>query len=981
VDFSGLNTKKVKDFKGSDPELTTCRKVLSQSREQLKAKDPLPKEWNESSTTFFSVLCYIEDKRPDIVILENVLNAPFKSARDLWFKLIDYSVEFEDCDTKDYYFPQTRTRKYLVAINNRLFSSAAGKESGDTTGKQVASLAASFLKSFKRRASVSVEKLLLSNTDKAVQLATQQMAHEVSGKKHRDISWAHSKTRHALVREANQLDDSHPFSGTKKTGETQFYDRTNMVLMNKQPPRVADVADINLLRGMKGRNAYDFRFKHKILDFSQNVDRNLGATPFGLSPCLTPSGASFITNQCRFVSGVEYFILQGLPHTMIHLSLETHENLKDLGGNAMTTTVVGATFLGAIMALRKHGIIDPAGKINKGVNRNQFEPITGSHDGLVGPFSAMPSSTFLDSSLVPVGFSTEDIKKATASEILYLTSQVRRYCYCHGVQMYSSEVLWRCKVCLTIRCESCKGNPPHDYERINNVPKAVGHEAAVLAIMTYFPCVVKAKFNRLATDLTKDFDQAVGERSKIAGKASSALKTAVFYYQQVRIAETISICYASASGFSLKVMIDTDSVTWYLYLDGHSDIGTALSATKCGIEQNPRANKGSALRDFCLRERPFARAKLTGMEADRVVPLEQDWTPWDFAQLYQPIHGSLIPDLFINVTRLPENHRQETLELGPMSPSHVSVSSKVHEILNTVYGTYKRRRQCDAAEESLYVLERHQGENLFLFKDPTRIGDPKLDTFVISNNPRLIQVHEHREILLSFGLRKENAENKMELHRLAVGTYQWPITMDGHWGGRTQFHSAQASPRMSSSLEKLSVAKELPKYMATSVCKEENRLIAEARFGIEGLPSHWILSKASWISEGKKWAYIPKSEQAELFKALAPIVPGMIWPMKRLETNVEIPQSSPCLDCSATLPPLHWVSKSLGSSLIPVHKLPDIATYEADLRKQLPSFEVHVQIPKFEQSKNFDTDVCASLRVGFNPSRIAHRALRLLPDV
>lgn len=951
VDFSPLNSKKKNKFATDAADLDMACSLIQKFRDAVLGKGALDKNMGQSDITFFSVLCYIDNEKPDIVILENVLSAPFHAAKNVWLKAVGYAAEYDDFDTKDYYFPQTRQRKYLVAVNTKLF--------GEDRATKIASQAISHLKSLHRRASTDVEKMLLTNSDKTIQLCTQQMEHEASEKKPRDVRWEHSKTRHAQVREEQSLGDSHPFSGMKKTGETAFYDRNNMVIMMKQPARVADFGDIYLLRGFVAPFPFDARFKVKIVDFSQNADRSSGTTPFGLSGCLTPNGASFITNQSRFVSGAECLILQGLPHTMTTLSLETHENLRDLAGNAMTTTVVGGMFLGVVMAMMEAGIFKTQGSVGG------FQPISDPNNELVGPFTAMPSSNFLVPALVYPSFSTEAYQDATVPAILKLAAQVRRYCFCRGIQMYSSAVLWKCKICSIIRCESCKGNPPHEYEKTDIVPRAIGQEAVALKIMGYFPRVVRQAFEGLAAELVKELDQTQTQNGGAVTSASSALGSAVFYYQRVYLAETISICYGSASGFSLKATISTDGVVWFLYLDAHSDLGKAMSPLTG--KQDEASRKASRLRSFLLRERPLARAELT-KAADHIVPREDEWAPWDYGELYRSMKDSRAFPLTIKVTKHLGANGLDTLELAPTSPVQGFVSPKTQQILDFAYGTYKRRQQCDTAEESLYVSELQ--EQLFLFKDPTRTGDPKFDTFVLSHNPRIIEVYEHREILLSF---VSPADVNMQLHKLPAGTYVLEVSLDGNWGETIRPQPSQGSLPASASLEKLSVAKDL--QVSSHVCRDDGRLLAEAQLHREALPSHWVLSKASWISEGSKWVYIRRCEQIELFKALAPAVPDMIRSMKRLATKVPIQQPALCLECATPVPTVHWI-RPQGESLYPVHKHQDIHDYEAGMRKQLPSFEVYLQL-----EKEGGTQKQVSVRIGFNPTRIAHRALCLLPNV
>lgn len=47
--------------------------------------------------------------------------------------------------------------------------------------------------------------------------------------------------------------------------------------------------------------------------------------------------------------GEEVLLLQGIPADDLILTKETEKNLKDLAGNAMSTTVVGACMLSALL--------------------------------------------------------------------------------------------------------------------------------------------------------------------------------------------------------------------------------------------------------------------------------------------------------------------------------------------------------------------------------------------------------------------------------------------------------------------------------------------------------------------------------------------------------------------------------------------------------------------------------------------------------
>ncbi len=90
----------------------------------------------ESGDTYFSMRDYCKVYRPKIVILENVVGAPWldgdikvktgrkNTERGLDFLMgeVDYATKFVLLDTKDYYIPHTRQRGYMICVDKRLFS-------------------------------------------------------------------------------------------------------------------------------------------------------------------------------------------------------------------------------------------------------------------------------------------------------------------------------------------------------------------------------------------------------------------------------------------------------------------------------------------------------------------------------------------------------------------------------------------------------------------------------------------------------------------------------------------------------------------------------------------------------------------------------------------------------------------------------------------------------------------------------------------
>ncbi|KAH8671353.1 S-adenosyl-L-methionine-dependent methyltransferase [Xylariales sp. PMI_506] len=551
------------DASGMDPE-----DVIS----KLQELEATLSDMGESDATFFSMLIYIFNHRPRIVILENVQNAPYETARDVWLKAVNYSSYFMDADTKNYYLPQTRRRKYLVAVSNDSFTDAA----------VVVRLWSRILKSLERRASSSIEEFLHENTDKEVRLGLQELEYSSQNRTIREVNWSRSEDRHEETRLRENIGRGNEICGLD---DKKPYDRVNRMILGSLPPRPKEVLDINQERGLTKYWPYSATHKCKVQDISQNVDRNSGSSPFGLTGCLTPAGGAWLTSQCRFVTGNEMLRLQGLPPGMTDMSRETHDQLKDLAGNAMTVTVVGAALLSAFVACFQSPDFRRS---------SSFQPISDSEtQGYIHPYSSVASNIqVLNLDLEPVGdFGTWKYQQASLDTVLFEGRKLRTYCYCNGTTHYSSRKLLKCTVCGTIRCTNCAGNPRHHFARFSEMPRPVGQEVAEHRILQYFPSTVYGLFPfSLAMELT----QGLGLEA-----SSQALSSAKFYFENVHFTETITLSYGSQTGFRIKVAIFEDRVDWYLHLDRHSALGEAVA-------------KNPILGDFFLRRRPFAKAILTG---------------------------------------------------------------------------------------------------------------------------------------------------------------------------------------------------------------------------------------------------------------------------------------------------------------------------------------------------------------------------------
>jgi site-specific DNA-cytosine methylase len=128
-------------------------------------------EGGESGQTFQGMLKWIDRAKPPIVILENVVGAPW----DKKVKLMEsygYAATWQRVDSKKYYIPHTRQRGYLVAIR---------KNAKNTVNQKRLNGWKATLKKLERPASASLDELMLSNDDPRVLRGRARLVQERSG--------------------------------------------------------------------------------------------------------------------------------------------------------------------------------------------------------------------------------------------------------------------------------------------------------------------------------------------------------------------------------------------------------------------------------------------------------------------------------------------------------------------------------------------------------------------------------------------------------------------------------------------------------------------------------------------------------------------------------------------------------------------------------------------------------------------------------
>lgn len=147
------------------------------------------------------MMSWVKNHQPPLVILENVCSAPWDRVAE-YFEKIGYSADYLRVDTKNFYIPHTRTRVYLLAVNQRN-SSLPGKWK-DSINK------------LKRPASSTLDAFLLPSDDPRIHQAREKLVSEsFNGVDRRTgrTDWGRCESRHQRARLEEELGLKRPLTG------------------------------------------------------------------------------------------------------------------------------------------------------------------------------------------------------------------------------------------------------------------------------------------------------------------------------------------------------------------------------------------------------------------------------------------------------------------------------------------------------------------------------------------------------------------------------------------------------------------------------------------------------------------------------------------------------------------------------------------------------------------------------------------------
>lgn len=651
----------------------------------------------ESTRTFFAALKLITMARPKTVILENVSGAPWDMYTKRIFPKIGYVARFVRLDTKDFYLPQTRVRGYLVAIDAERFGVGPATRIADDWKTSLSTTC-------RRPASAPVSFFLRAPDDPA----TIQAKADMESKAPFNSEWGLSSLRHLDERRRHGLGrDDNPFSmKAMRNGRLIFASYPShswLPFWGLQGSRVVDLMDI-VFAAAKTHNI-DLGYKTCVVDVSQNVDRTIkfparndktstANLNLGIIGCITPSGMPIVTDLLRPVTGTEALALQGMPVDELVISTETQAQLRDLAGNAMTVTVVGAATLALL-----HCITQVAGA------KEMLRPVesTDSRQGLYLDARQLEWESL--ASGVANTVATIDLR-----HLLAIAKNMVRMCYCP----MQGEELWTCNTCGTTACTACRGNPVHNFiPKMGRDPRESSQKGAI-SLRELLPKSLKLPGppSTILSALKSVKDQLY------CNTVSEILDDTIYYFDEIKVTEAVAVCYKAVNSIARLVLSAESMCCWYIYIAPWHSQRTRFS---------PKFNF----------DQPIARGRL--FDGTTSFP---EWSVW--------VPGRI--DLTLNLSKDSDGALVATnlTFAGDGDPEpEMSLWAWKETVEGRILGAYHHYEKCGTAGNALRIKQDPTtAAKVFLMWDSGRVRKPSEDHFVWTETMRRMEAHEYREILL-----------------------------------------------------------------------------------------------------------------------------------------------------------------------------------------------------------------------------------------
>ena len=676
------------------------------------------------------------------------------------------------------------------------------------------------------------------------------------------------------------------------------------------------------------------------MDYSQNCYRVQDTNKQGIISCLTPSGIPFNTTRGGKVLGLEALIGQGLPIADLDLDQFNETQLRDLAGNAMSSTVVTTCLLAAATVFRE------------GFDMTDREAVV---EPQVAPLRT--GDEHLQEAVSQLGL---HIQKPV-SELKDLAKTVIRLCYCECRHGKLSTDLLQCTLCKHTACIKCGRNPKHNYEPLTPALLSARMDPAEAEFVFKQAVPMKLSFTNMfdvdsciedfmASYEAEEAEDEVADKNKTIQLLKVALQSEV-QYQGYRRREVIEIEYHSQFS-KLILRISPFNVQWQLFAK---------------VPEGPNGYAGNHPARLLFDQHPIAQMTPSGD-----VVTEGEWSFW--AQ-----KPSTFPAIITSSgSQIESFHSKIGLETGTRMFSKINLDitcspddSRYFPI--NVRGDYIYRPDCGQAFDSLHVKkgeELSEGPPLSLFFHHDRqTGDPKTHSYTISKTTRRLDFGERREVNGNFDIswRPHTFQHEAEPDHVAGTSF----TVDGYW---TSVQGFSIVP---------SANTQMYKHLPSSIPSYQNNTCDSP---LAAFLCNIPIENSDVDVPKDKWVELTRANGEAFFQAFGwalergkRIAGHTSESLERVDEWHLIPAENCllCKTCSPEHPVMSWTHevKTKGKPTqkqIPFEDPATATTFEKALKSRPAGFAVFYRVE--EGFLHF--------QLGINPATLAHQALAALqPDL
>ncbi|KAL2264458.1 hypothetical protein VTK26DRAFT_23 [Humicola hyalothermophila] len=494
------------------------------------------------------------------------------------------------------------------------------------------------------------------------------------------------------------------------------------------------------------RQGVDLGYKTAMIDVSQNVDRNhftrpgiTGMKSLGIIGCITPSGMPIVTDLMRAVTGTETLALQGLPVDELVTSTETQSQLRDLAGNAMTVTVVGAVALALILAVaRLKSDLFP-----------QLQPCESQRGLFLEPRHGQ---------LLACGQVSATADKFDPAELLTLAKRMVRICHCP----IRGNGIFVCNSCNAAACSACRGNPRHNFSVAKAIGPMISAEQGKVDLRNQLPDVVSIRVPSQVVQQASATAVSPLYRSVVLEILNG--DETLYYFDEIKVTEVVTVHYKAINSIARLVISPDEGCCWYILIA-------------------PWHNRRAELSKVFDLDQPLARGQLSqGLGSP-------EWSVWVHGRIDLTLHIAKDSAGAVVASNLTFAGRRPTM-LNPWLVAWKQTAER------EVCGTYIHYPECGTAGNALRIKQVPTAEGkAFMMWESTKLGAPDLDHFVWTRTARRLEPHEYRETFL-------HASSTLPWD-LASGLGTVSVFWPGYWSTcpertdvlRNQGLSAHVSPR------------------------------------------------------------------------------------------------------------------------------------------------------------------------------------------